>query len=327
MNSRVLLIAPFTSLLLPLVSAQTQQPPPPEVPVPVAQAPANTNHQSLITPPAGENQRVYGPARANLIDPEAAKAIAAKFREAYGQDASPRIVVYVNRALVDTDAGLRLTGRTEKYENTTSSSKSDVEAPASAGTPSTQVNVSVNGQAGGTPAMTPGKGTASNETHKTAGENTYSVKDNAKPTLADQQTVRDVERLVGRVFRNAGARLADQTTAATLLQDHAEGRLTDVQSAREREALRQVADIVVEILISSRNLTVPGISGDATYTVPDIHATAIRLKDAQVVGQASASDILGRDAAAGQVVQRFDVRDITEATAIVLMEDMLTGTK
>ena len=54
---------------------------------------------------------------------------------------------------------------------------------------------------------------------KTSGENTYAVKDAAVPTLADRQTVREIERLFGRAFRHAGATLADQATAAALTED------------------------------------------------------------------------------------------------------------
>ena len=35
--------------------------------------------------------------------------------------------------------------------------------------------------------------------------------------------------------------------------------------------------------------------------------------------------LIGKGVQAGHVVRQFDVRDITEATAIALMEDMLTG--
>jgi hypothetical protein len=72
---------------------------------------------------------------------------------------------------------------------------------------------------------------------------------------------------------------------------------------------------------------VPEVSGDATYTVPDIQATAIRLKDAAIVGQAAASDILGKGMQAGNIARQFTSADITEATALALMSDMLTGTK
>jgi len=75
----------------------------------------------------------------------------------------------------------------------------------------------------------------------------------------------------------------------------------------------------------SRSSILTEVGGDAMLAVPDIQATAIRLKDAAIVGQASASDVIGRGAQAGRAAQRFSVQDITEATALALMEDMLTG--
>ncbi|MEY4940719.1 MAG: hypothetical protein RIQ93_2454, partial [Verrucomicrobiota bacterium] len=164
-------------------------------------------------------------------------------------------------------------------------------------------------------------------TQKVSGENSYKLKEAAALTLADQQTVRDVERLFGRAFRHAGATLADQKAATSLLPEEAGSRLLGDVAAKDRAALASIADIAIEVLISSRNLTVPEVSGDASYTVPDIQATAIRLKDSVIVGQASASDILGKGVQAGRVIRQFDVRDITEATALALMEDMLTGMK
>jgi len=53
----------------------------------------------------------------------------------------------------------------------------------------------------------------------------------------------------------------------------------------------------------------------------DIQATAMRLKDARILGQAASSDISGRGG------RNFDVREISEATALALMEDMLTSTE
>jgi hypothetical protein len=146
-------------------------------------------------------------------------------------------------------------------------------------------------------------------------------------TLADQQTVREIERLFGRVFRSAGAKLADQRAAAALLADQPNAPLGADQSAKEREALKQIADIAIEVLISSRSLTVSGISGETTYTVPDIQTTAVRLSDSAILGQAAASDVLGGGAAAGGIARKFGAQDITEATAFALMEDMLLGTK
>jgi hypothetical protein len=137
--------------------------------------------------------------------------------------------------------------------------------------------------------------------------------------------VREVERLFGRAFRHAGAQLSDQTIAATLLPTEPGAHLTGDPAAREREALAKMADIAIEVLISSRSLVIPELGGDAMLNVPDIQATAIRLKDAAIVGQAAASDVIGRGAQAGRAVRRFSMQDITEATALALMEDMLTG--
>lgn len=291
MKIRVLLLVPFTLSVAPHLFSQSDRPP--EAPVPVTQAQPDTSHQTLLTPPAGENQQLYGPRYTALVTPEAAQELSTKFRAAYGQATSPRIVVYVNRALADNESGLKLTGRKEQVHQTTS--------------------------VGSEPVST--------KTSDVTSENTYEAKDVAKPTLADQQTVREIERLFGRVFRNAGAKLADPRAATALLGDETKLRLDGDQAGRERDALLQVADIAIEVLISSRDLTVTGVAGDATYAVPDIQVTAIRLTDAAILGQAAASDVLGHGGAAGQAVRQFSVPDITEATAFALMEDMLTGAK
>jgi hypothetical protein len=232
----------------------------------------------------GGSQRAYGPSADTLIARQTADGILENFRKVYKTDHAPRIVIYVNRALIDTTSGLRLTGHTEKYYN----------------------------EAGAT---------------KTSGENSYAVKDASALTLADLQTVREIERLFGRAFRSAGAQLADQKTAAALLPEQAGTRLMGDSAAKDREALAAVADIAIEVLISTRNLTVPEVSGDTTVAVPDIQATAIRLKDSVIVGQAAASDILGKGAQAGHIARQFSSADITEATAIALMSDMLTAAK
>jgi len=251
-------------------------------------------------PPAAvrpaDNQQLYG-GPVPLVTPEAAKALIDKFRAAFVQnDAGPRFVFYVNRELIDAQSGLKLTKRTERTE--ASESETNSGAPTQA--------------------------------DKIVAHNTYEARDATGPTLADRQTVRDVERLFGRPFRATGARLADPQVAASLLADKPFATFAAAggdQARKDREALANVADIAVEVLVSSREVTVTTISGDAVVTVPDIQATAIRLKDSAIIGQASSSDILGKDPQAGRIAQRYDVRDITEATALALMQDMLTGTK
>jgi hypothetical protein len=280
--NRSLILVPLTFWAAPLLLAQSNQPPP--TPPPVSQA--------LPRPPSGlqigesrqPQQKVYGPSGDTLIARETADGILEGFRKVYFTGAAPRVVVYVNRALVDTSSGLKLTERVEQFEK-------------------------------------------SEALNKTSGTNTYKQKDSTAPALADQQTVREIERLFGRAFRHAGAQLADQKTATTLLPEEPGAHLVGDSAAKDRKALSEIADIAIEVLISSRNITVPEIAGDATYPVPDIQATAIRLKDAAIVGQAAASDVIGKGGQAGQVVRQFSVQDITEATALALMEDMLTGKK
>jgi hypothetical protein len=274
-----LVLGSLTLLVAPVVRAQTT--PAPATPPPVAQAlPRPVAAPQPVEPQP--QQRVYATPAETLISRQAAEGILEGFRKVYQTGAAPRIVIYVNRALVDTSTGLKLTDRTEQFE------KQD---------------------------------TALN----TSGTNTYKQRDGTAPTLADQQTVREIERLFGRAFRNAGAQLADQKVAASLLPEEAGAHLVGDGAAKDRKALAEIADIAIEVLISSRNMTVPEVSGDANYPVPDIQATAIRLKDAAIVGQAAASDIIGKGVQAGRVVRQFSVQDITEATAIALMDDMLTG--
>lgn len=317
MKATLLLVpAFFTAATLP---AQPEYQPPP--PVSQAVAPLQRNLGE-----ANDAQRLYGPTGDTLIARQTANGILENFQKVYAVTNAPRIVIYVNRELVDLESGLKLTGRTEKYSTTESSAKNDIETPA-ATAPQTQINVAVSGNANATPAVPLGKGTSNSTVTNTSGENSYQLKENGKATLADRQTVREVERLFGRAFRNGGARLADQKTAMSFVDEKQGGRLVGDAAAKDRAALAEIADIAVEVLISSRNLTVPELAGDKTYAVPDIQATAIRLKDSAIVGQASASDILGKDVQAGRVLRQFDVRDITEATAIALMEDMLTGAR
>ena len=277
----------FFPLVLPALSAVAlaqATAPATEPPVPVTQAwPA-----AAAQPAAPAEQRLYGANATPLIAPATAQAVVDKFRAAYGTVSAPRLVIYVNRSLVDA-AGLKLTGRTESY----------------------------------TEKSADGKTTST----KTKGTSTYATKDASTPapTLADQQTVRDIERLVGRAFRSGGAKLSDQGIAGVMLSAQPGARLLGDQATKEREALAQSADIAIEVLISTRTLIAAEVSGDTTVAVPDIQMTAVRLKDAAILGQASASDVLG--AGAAQAAKKFSAADITEATALALMEDMLLNAK
>jgi hypothetical protein len=234
-----------------------------------------------------------------LIPQSEAQSIVDQFRTNYSSHGSPRILIYVNRELLDESSGMKLTGRSKRVETT---SVSNTGASAS-----------------NTPAQT-----ESVTTH-TVAESTYNSDTKPAPTLADRQTVRDVERLMGRPLRGAGVSLVDQHLASQLLHGHpltANAGETE-QGQHDLKAVSSIADIVVEVLMTSRNVTVPEISGDRTYSVPDIQMTAIRLKDFKVIGQASAADVANRGGSPGFVARNFGVQAITEATTVALMEDML----
>ncbi len=305
-----------------------------EPPVPVTQGYPVQHPAPAETPET--QQRLYGPS-GTVIAPEKAKQILDTFRATYEKIGKPRVLFFVNRELVDEGSSMKLTARTEKTESVRSDKKSSFETDASAAKPAataaaqTQVNVAVTGNAGGSDsATTPGKGTAESKTTQVSAENTYAAGDKTATTLADRQTVREVERLFGRPFRYAGATLADQKIAAALIADKPIDHFvtpTNEAARKDREALAKVADVVIEVLVSSRNVTVTNVSGDSVVTSPDIQVTAVRLSDSAIIGQASSSDILGKDQQAGRLARQFDVREITEATAFALMEDITLSAK
>lgn len=272
--------------------SKRQQPPPP--PPRVWQDPDYRNPWTSSQPAQPQpapvyvyEQKLYG-GRAPLVTQEQAQGIVDRFREAYPKLGSPRLLIYVNRELVDEHGGMKLIKRAEKVESSRTT------------------------------------GATNDSVIKSTGENTYRSDGKTNPTLADKQTVRDVERLFGRPLRAAGASLADQRVASQLIADRPLSEFigsTDTpQARRDREALGKVADAVIEILIASKTVTVPMISGSQTVSVPDIQATAISLKDSRIMAQASSTDITGRIPPAQ--LSSYGVNEITEAVALELMEDM-----
>jgi hypothetical protein len=140
------------------------------------------------------------------------------------------------------------------------------------------------------------------------------------PTRVDPQTVRDVERLFGRPLLAAGVGLVDPKAAAELIADKPLddfiGSADTPQSRKDREALGKVADAVIEVLLAAKTVSVPA----PNTRIPEIQATAITLKDSKIIGQTSSGDVTSRVPPAG--LGGLDVREITEATALMLMEDM-----
>jgi hypothetical protein len=304
----------------------------PEAPVPVTRqlTPAPESRETY-----DYQQRLYGPAE-SLIAPDKARIVLDGFRAANEKLGDPRYLIYVNRDLVE-NSGLKLTSRTERTEATQTdkhvSFEADPNAPRTdSASAQTQINVAVGGGDAGSANSqpVPGKGSASQQTSKVSAENTYKAEDPTVQSLADRQTVREVERLLGRPLRYSGARLADQRTATALIADRPLDHFTapaNDAARKDREALAKVADIVIEALISSRQAVVTGVSGDETVNIPDIQLTAIRLSDSAILGQASSADVLGKDQYAGPLTKQFDIRDITEAVALALLEDISVTVK
>ncbi|MSU31243.1 MAG: hypothetical protein EXS25_01015 [Pedosphaera sp.] len=316
---------PFTALLAALVAgipstladSRAKSPPPPKAP-PIVTVPANAGPEPARY--TYDQRPLTG--RAPLISPEQARAVIDRFKAGYPKIGGPRLVLFVNRDLVDESSGLRLMSRRES----TDSLKADLQGTSASSSPLGQ-NVTVVGtvSAGGAAAIAPLKGTQ----ERVTGENTFTTTSRPVPSLTDRQTVRDIERLMGRPLRMGGAKLADQRVASQLLTDRSVqeflGTTGGPAAAKDREALQKVADVVLEVLISSRTIAVPGISSDQIYTAPDIQVTAIRIDSAQIIGQASSRDILGPDRLAGRLLRSYDVNEITEAVTLGLMEDMMQG--
>jgi len=117
--------------------------------------------------------------------------------------------------------------------------------------------------------------------------------------LTERQTQREVETLFGRPLRLAGVQLAESS-------------------------LTNLPELTFEVLISERELVLQGISRKENITVPDIQVTALRLADARIVGQASVLDLFARKEQAAYMLRRYDLRQLTEATALALMQDIAT---
>lgn len=133
----------------------------------------------------------------------------------------------------------------------------------------------------------------------------------------------DIEQVFARPLRMAGAALADQKKADALMAGKwlkAPNPSGDAKAASDRDSLRNIADVGIEILIAQSGAVSKENSTDKTASIPEIQATAIRLEDARIIGQASTSNLQARE-------RQFDVRDASEAVALLLMEDLVREAK
>jgi hypothetical protein len=265
--------------------------------------------------------------RPALVAPEEVAVIVQRFRAVYAKLGSPRMLIYVNRELVDGKSGLRPVAATEKLGNT-GAAPSVVVQPAKP--PGQKIGALGNGGIlGGTQTgdgmLSPGKGKLVTPPAQIERETTYRYRERPGASLADRQLARDIERGLGRPLRQVGVSLADQGVATDMAQPNplkAFDPSEASQAAKERAALAKVTDVVVEVLVSTRTTLVREISGDREVQVPDLQATAIRLKDARILGQASSVDVIGRGQQADRLSRQHELNEIAEATALALMQDM-----
>jgi hypothetical protein len=150
---------------------------------------------------------------------------------------------------------------------------------------------------------------------------TNSENNRPAPRFASRQTLLDVRRLVARPLRTAGATLVDKDFA-----DQTNSPLTAtslIQNKSDRDAASRIADVVIDVHLSFHAMTVNEPSGPETYAVTDVQLTAVRLSDAKIIGQVSASDLISRAGGPGFVVRNFSFQDISEPTALALMDATL----
>jgi hypothetical protein len=265
--------------------SQGKNPPPP-----VSIAPAAPADSRPIV-----NEQRGLPPRQPLVRQDQMDEILQRFRSAYPAMGRPRLLIYVNRNLVDGTSGIRLIARTE----VTRDKSGTVTSP---------------------------KGETTFQSKRVNAENRYRNQDRSELTLAERLTVREIEQLFGRQLRSGSAVLVDQRIATDMM-DSGEFKslvLEGHQSRKDREALSKFADVAIEVLISSKEIKMPSFNSELTYEVPDIQATAIRLDNAQILGQASSADLMGGNPSP-TFARNHGVHEITQATALALMEDMATG--
>lgn len=146
----------------------------------------------------------------------------------------------------------------------------------------------------------------------------------ASASLADRQTARDIERIAARPFIQAGATLADQSVLPGPKTAKVAKDAKDAPAAAEPAP--PAADVAIETLVTSRQVSLPSVSGQAgAIAVPDIQMTAIRLSDSAILGQATAADIVSQIPPA--MLGSLNVHDALEATALNLMSDITARAK
>lgn len=241
------------------------------------------------------------------------------FHEAYVRHQQPRILIYVNRPLV-ADRGELI----DAVQVTRSTQVKGDPVPL----PSVSVQV---GEANQTGAAAPASGQGGERRETT----TAAVRtDTTRPLGAEPITeveAREVEEAFQRPFFEARTRLVDQGVAELARRVFASpppALLTGAAPTKEQqelESLKRSTEIVVEVLVRRRAVSLPQPSGvDQTQTQFDVVATAVNLKDGLKLAQVSSDTLFGFNARDGErrrgLYRRVTAAEMTEQTALALME-------
>jgi hypothetical protein len=135
--------------------------------------------------------------------------------------------------------------------------------------------------------------------------------------FSEKQMLREVTREFGRPWRQADATLVNQKAAAALMAGKSFAEFIGSTSAStNREALGQLADVVIEVVVTAPPWTTPTAVG------PNLQATAIRLSDSQILGQTTSAEATRNAPTAA--LANVTVAELAEATALALMQDLTT---
>ncbi|PAW77130.1 MAG: hypothetical protein B9S32_12685 [Verrucomicrobia bacterium Tous-C9LFEB] len=253
------------------------------------------------------------------------KEVVDQFRDAYAKQQKPRILLFVNRELLPS-ARLEANGRTE----TVTQVKGDA-VDGGNGTSNIQIGNNTQTSGGGGIVINPRQTGAGGEKKETT--TTYKPGDKANlgtPNLSEFDA-RQLEESFRAPYFSAGTRFIDQKMAASLLRHFpviGERFLTPPTTDAEKEAqaaLKQSADIAIELLGRHYDVSYPTPAGDTTIHRLDLVATAYDLKNPGVIlGQISSESLYGFNQPGGTRRNVSD-REIIDQTALTLMQQ-LTGT-
>lgn len=227
-------------------------------------------------------------------------------------DRSSRILIFINRDLINTKAGLRLEEKTEIIAS--GPAKVDVQANATQNSP---VDKSVSTASVNSGSFT-NVGVVQLNKFKAGSENEQSI--------GSRRVERDIERFFSKELRRAGLKLVDQKIASQLIKedpDKASGPTQSNNSVdKERQAIDRFADMVIEIIVSEQRYEDREVSGAVTvFSVPEIGATAVEVKTSQIIGQGSSADIF-HDASITKL-RTIDLKEAARAAAIALLADIV----